>query len=423
MKLSVNLDDTGLDRSSIEALRSTAEHHLQDLWSETERGSEGRPVGWLEYPNIITEEEISRIEAIASDIRKNNDALVVLGVGGSYLGSKALIDLTPGDSTTEVVFAGYGFTSRYFREVIDSLKEKAFSICVVSKSGGTMETLASLAILSDVLVKRYGESVAATKTFIVTGSQDSPLRRYGEEIGATIIDIPVNIGGRFSVLTAVGLLPAAVHGINIRGLIRGAKNVAKREAFFDGGLDYAICRNLFWSQGKTVEVFESFDSHADFFGLWLQQLFGESEGKEGKGIYPTTLTFSRDLHSMGQFLQEGNPVFFETVLLFDRQGEDMVIPENSVSPELSHISVSSVCKAIENGVMEAHRKSRIPLIAITINELTAERIGELFYYFMVQCAVSACLLGVNPFGQPGVEKYKREVRETLKGHEMYRKDK
>ena len=411
MNVKVDLSNIGIDSDAIEKMRSLAMEKLDALFGDSDEHLES--AGWVDYPNRLSVSDIAHIEGIAAEIRRKSDVLVVLGVGGSYMGAKSLIDIVPGDSDTEVIFSGYDFSARYFRDVINSLKEKSFSICAISKSGSTMETMAAFAIMRDVLVGRYGEKEAARRTYVITVNDDNPLRRRAMEIDATILDMPSDIGGRYSVLTPAGLLPAAVHGIDVRSVVAGAKAIASKDEFLEV-IDYAIVRNILLEQGKRVEVFEFFDPYAEFFGNWLQQLFGESEGKDGKGLYPAKLTFNRDLHSMGQFLQEGMPIFFETMLLLGKQKDELVIPETTIVPHLSNQKVADISSNVEKGVIEAHRKAGIPLITISIDEITPSTMGELMYFFMVQCAVSALILGVNPFNQPGVEAYKSEVKRLIK---------
>lgn len=461
MNVKIDLKNVGIPMADIVGHRELAESKLDMLFDES---SPLEYTGWVDFPNRITDGELSVIEMLADNIRETSDVLVVLGVGGSYMGAKALTDIIPGDGSTEVVFAGYDFSTRHTRELIEKLgggvgdsaggdggagnedsagtsgKRRDFSICAISKSGGTMETMAAFSIMMDYAIKRYGADEAAARTYVVTEDKPSALHNYAERIGCHIIHMPLDIGGRYSVFTGVGLLPLAVHGINIREFIEGTRALARRDAFVnaeaaqesiehlgeDGTaelddsasivapLDYAIARNILHAQGKSVEVFEFFDPYAEFFGNWIQQLFGESEGKDGKGLYPTTLTFNRDLHSMGQFLQEGAPCFLETMVLFGKQPDDLEIPTTEIVPELSNRKIADISRFVEQGVIEAHRKAGIPLITISIDEITPRSMGELMYFFMIQCAVSGLILGVNPFDQPGVEAYKSEVKALLK---------
>ncbi len=460
MNVKIDLNNSGIPMADIVVHRELAEEKLDMLFAGSVSGGKAPAesaaleyTGWVDFPNRITDGEISVIEMLADNIRETSDVLVVLGVGGSYMGAKALADIIPGDGSTEVIFAGYDFSARHMREIIDKLcegcgdaaadrkKGRDFSICAISKSGGTMETMAAFSIMMNYAIKRYGADEAAARTYVVTEDKPSALHNYAERIGCHIIHMPLDIGGRYSVFTAVGLMPLAVHGINIREFIEGTRALANCNVFLAGAtgepsqmtgstdalgsddlsnsaagpLDYAIARNILHARGKSVEVFEFFDPYAEFFGNWLQQLFGESEGKNGKGIYPATLTFNRDLHSMGQFLQEGAPCFFETMVLFGKQPDDIEIPETEIVPELSNRKIADICRYVEQGVIEAHRKAGIPLITISIDEITPRSMGEFMYFFMIQCAVSAMILGVNPFDQPGVEAYKSEVKALIKG--------
>ena len=449
MNIRVDLSNTGIPSELINEKRDDAQSYLHQLWHNVDGALSD--IGWVKYPNLITDSELEIIETLAKEIRDDSDVLLVLGVGGSYMGAKAITDLLPGDGKTEVVFYGYDFSARHLRMILKQLEGKEYSICAVSKSGGTMEPMAAFSILMEHIVNKYGIEEASSRTYVVTEDKKSALHDYAEEINCHIIHMPMDIGGRYSVLTGVGLLPLAVHGINIRELIEGAKSIAYKEAFSDSGLDYAICRNIFSSVGsplldgthlmldsnkgdsdkgasdsgipKTIEAFEVFDPYAEYFGNWLQQLFGESEGKDGKGIFPTVLMFNRDLHSMGQFLQQGAPTFFETMLFLGNQkatsAEDgryiyeTEIPETTILPELSHKKLDDISYSVEQGVLAAHIKGGIPLITISIDEVSPRSIGELMYFFMIECAVSALMLGVNPFDQPGVEAYKAEVKKLI----------
>ena len=422
MSVKVNLEHTNIDKGAILNLRERAWEQFSRMWDDVIPGSENDPTlmytGWLDYPNNVTEEYLSQIQGLADEINRTSDYLLVIGTGGSYMGTKAVTDLIPGQED-KLIFLGYDFNSRRINEILNKIEGKDYSICIVSKSGSTMEPMVSSAVVLDKLKEKYGEE-AYSRIYIITEDKKSVLRDFAKENNCNLLYIPENIGGRYSVFTAVGLLPMAVHGIDIKEFINGAKSLAQRGCFRDEGLDYAISRVLFHGidgdkGDKEIEVFEVFDAYAEYLGNWLLQLFGESEGKDGKGLFPTLLIFNRDLHSIGQFLQNGSQVFFETMLFLGNSElqEDVILPPNPFISCVADRPMRAIVHGVEEGVVKAHSKAGIPLITIGIEKLSPRNIGELMYFFMVQSAVSALLLGVNPFNQPDVEKYKKEVKRIV----------
>ena len=411
MSLSINLKGCGLEDGILEEVRPEAEEKLESLW----QGSCGF-TGWLRQPLMMEESpEMAEIEKAAEEIRQKSACFLVLGVGGSYIGAKAVIDLL-GKHTDdmEVLFAGYHFSARYIRELFRKLEGKDLCLCVISKSGSTAETMVAYGVFREYLIDRYGSEEAADRTYVITENRSNPLYDLAVADGAHLFDLAKDIGGRYSVLTAVGLLPAAVAGLDIRRIVSGAARIADREYFCEKGLDYAIVRQHFYQSGKYIEVFEFFDPYAAFFGEWLKQLFGESEGKEKKGIFPATLMFSRDLHSMGQYLQQGTECLFETLITAREEAdEDVRIPDNMIPP-FAGKTMKQLNACAVSGVYDAHVKAGIPVIHIEVDRFDAETVGELIYYFETQCAVSALLSGVNPFDQPGVEAYKSEMRSYVR---------
>ncbi|MDD5921921.1 MAG: glucose-6-phosphate isomerase [Eubacteriales bacterium] len=405
MEIQVDLECSGVSAEDVASRRSEAWDALSEIWS-------GKLdfTGWAAYPGKEGESEIEEVLSAAEKIRKTCDVFLVLGVGGSFMGAKAVIDLL-GDRTsgTEVLFAGYNFSARYLREIFRKIEGKDLGLCVVSKSGSTTETLSAYGIFREYMLEKYGAEEAAGRTYFVTEHRHNYLFDLAEKEGSKVFDLAENIGGRYSVLTPVGLLPIAVSGIDIRNLMRGAEEIADPECFKGNGLDYAITRQKLREAGKGIEVFEFFDPYAAYFGEWLKQLFGESEGKDGKGIFPASLMFSRDLHSMGQFLQQGAPEFFETFLLAGETGEPLRIPDSAKKP-FAGKTMQQLNACAEKGVYDAHVAAGTPVIRISVPEWNEETVGQLLYFFETECAVSAMLSGVNPFGQPGVEAYKKEMR-------------
>ena len=409
MSVSVYLEDSGIAERLVESRREQAQEALGRLWS-----GELDFTGWVKLPDRINEKSLSEIEECAKKIREDSDFLIVLGVGGSYMGAKAVIELL-GEraSGTKVLFAGYNFSARYVNEIFDEIEGKDISLCVISKSGSTTETLSAFGIFRKYMLDKYGREETAKRTYAITERRSNYLYDLAVEDGFTVLDIPLDIGGRYSVLTPVGLLPIAVSGIDIRELTRGAADLADPEKFRGDALDYAITRQLMYSFGKRIEVFEFFDPYAAFFGEWLKQLFGESEGKEGKGLFPTSLMFSRDLHSMGQFLQQGTPSFFETFVLAENTLQDVLVPQEA-GGIFAGKTIQQINRCAEDGVYAAHVKAGVPALKITVDSFSPENVGELIYFFETQCAVSALLSGVDPFDQPGVEAYKAEMKANIK---------
>jgi glucose-6-phosphate isomerase len=405
MNINTDLSNARLDESRIAARRTDAAAALDRLWS-----GQLDFTGWVNDPHDFNDGMVAELQETAAKIRADSDIFLVLGVGGSFMGAKAVIDLlAPAGDGTEVLFAGYNFSGRYLNALKRRLEGRDFSLCVISKSGTTTETLSAHGIFKQLLLDRYGREEAARRTFVVTEHRSNFLFDEATAEGCRIFDLAQDIGGRYSVLTPVGLLPIAAAGIDIGALMKGARSLADRDSFGGAALDYAIARNLFYDDGKRIEVFEFYDPYFAYFGEWLKQLFGESEGKDGRGLFPASLMFSRDLHSMGQFLQQGTPAFFETMITVDEATEDTEIPAPAMKP-FAGKTIEAINVCAEKGVLDAHVKAGIPVISIRIPRLDPEHVGELLYYFEMQCAVSALLSGVDPFNQPGVEAYKKEMR-------------
>ena len=374
--------------------------------------------GWVTLPLNFDQKEILRIKETAKKIRSQCTDFVIIGIGGSYLGARAAIELL-GKGTTDghsdgprIHYAGCNLSGPYHSELIDELRDKEVCLCVISKSGTTTEPAIAFALLKDLLIQKYGKEAASDRITAVTDGKVGVLREEADREGYVSFVVPDDIGGRYSVLTPVGLLPIAVAGIDIDEMLAGAKAEAERSKLPGDSADYAAVRNQLFHRGKHIEVFEYYEPRLHFFAEWLKQLFGESEGKEGKGIFPAALQFSADLHSMGQFLQEGNPILFETVLNVIAPEPDLAIPE-SAGALLAGKSLNQINQAAVEGVMAAHRAAEVPMIKIDIPALTAYDFGQMVHFFETACALSGYLLDVNPFDQPGVESYKSEMRKAL----------
>ena len=406
MDIKVMTEGLGLDQNAVLEKREEASKALDRLWSGQEDMT-----GWVQAPLNVDKQELDYILNAADVVRHEADLFVVVGIGGSYLGAKAAIEALPkAEMGTHVRFFGTNFCTDYYREVMAEIKEKRPIICVVSKSGNTTEIRAAFDTLKPILEEKYKSKEAANKRIIaVTDETSGSLRKEAEENGYETFVIPKDIGGRYSALTPAGLLPMAVSGIDIRELLRGAKDMATSPAWDDDGTNYAICRHLLQKQGKTMEVIAMCHSRLGYLGEWIKQLYGESEGKNGQGLWPATLTFSTDLHSMGQYIQQGRQNFFETIVSVDDPEYTITVPEGSLKGK----SILELNQAMIGGVINAHRGAGIPVAEIHIPKLDPYHYGQLLYFLETTCAVTAMLDGVNPFDQPGVEAYKSEMRKLL----------
>jgi glucose-6-phosphate isomerase len=371
--------------------------------------------GWLGLPWRGENAETARIKEAAARIRSQSGALAVIGIGGSYLGARAAAELcgrgAAGDSP-ELLFAGMNISGLYHAELIDSLADRDFSLCVISKSGTTTEPNIAFVILRELLIKRYGRDEAVKRIYAVTDPSGGSLRAEADAEGYESFIIPPDVGGRYSVLSPVGLLPMAVAGIDIDEVLAGARRAAEADMRALAA-KLAVTRKALLDSGKTIEIFEHYEPSMFMFAEWLKQLFGESEGKEGTGLFPAALSFSTDLHSMGQFLQEGNPIFFETVLDLLHSPRDLTVPADA-DPLLAGKSMNEVNRAATEGVIAAHRAAGIPIVRLGIPDRSPYSFGLLVYFFELTCAYTGRLMGVDPFNQPGVEQYKREMKKLLK---------
>ena len=384
--------------------------------------------GWLNLP--VTEEtaEIKRIRAAAQKIRSDSDVFIIIGIGGSYLGPRAAIELlqgcnhnlNKGKGNPQIFFAGNNLSTRSWNELTRLLEGKDFSIAIISKSGTTTEPAIATRALRWLLERRYGTEGARKRTYAITDPINGALRQMATEEGWESFVIPPDVGGRYSVLTAVGLLPMAVAGIDPMEVMLGAYE-AKQEydirSFENPVWLYATARNLLYRRGKAIEIMEAFEPGYRMMGSWWQQLFGESEGKDGKGIFPVCADFTTDLHSMGQMIQQGERNIFETMVRFDPPAQEMVIQGDYKNLDglnyLEGKSLAFVDEQAFQGTLAAHVDGNVPVITIDMGPLNAKKLGEMFYFFQLACGVSAYMLGVNPFNQPGVEFYKRNMFQLL----------
>ena len=384
--------------------------------------------GWLDLPTTQETPEMHRIQEAADRIRANSDVFIVIGIGGSYLGPRAAIELLQGcnhnlgkgKGNPQVFFAGNGLSTRYWNELCRLLEGKDFSIAIISKSGTTTEPAIATRALRWMLERKYGTDGAKKRIYAITDPCKGALRQMAEEEGWETFVIPPDVGGRFSVLSPVGLLPMAVAGIDIRQVMAGAaeaKETYNLRSFENPVWLYAATRNLLYRNGKVMEIFESYEPSFKMFGGWWQQLFGESEGKDGKGIFPVSAEFTADLHSLGQMIQQGERNMFETMVRFAPPEHRYTIGGDYKNLDglnyLEGKTLDFVDEQAFRGTVAAHVDGGVPVMVMDCGELNDAKVGEMFYFLELCCGVSAYMLGVNPFNQPGVELYKRNMFQLL----------
>lgn len=388
-------------------------------------------LGWLNLPTNYDKKEFERIKKAAKRINKTSEIFVVIGIGGSYLGARAVIQSLTNTfynvldkkkrKAPQILYAGNNMSSDYLQDLIDYIGDKEISINVISKSGTTTEPAIAFRIFREILETKYGIEEARKRIYVTTDKQKGALRKLAEEEGYETFVIPDNIGGRYSVLTAVGLLPIATAGIDIEKLMKGAAYA--EDKYSDGNLKYndcykyAVIRNILYKLYKNTEILVNYEPKLHYFTEWWKQLFGESEGKDQLGIFPTGVDFTTDLHSMGQYIQQGRRNLFETVINVIEPKSDIIIKEDEDNIDglnfLDGKTVSFVNKKAMEGTIEAHVEGDVPNILLNLDRLDEETIGHLIYFFEKACAMSGKILGVNPFDQPGVEAYKKKMFKLL----------
>jgi len=418
------------------ALEFVKEHELQYMepmvqtahnMIHNKTGAGNDFLGWVDLPYNYDKEEFARIKAAAEKIKSDSDVLVVIGIGGSYLGAKAAIDmlshsfynLLPKDkrSTPQIYFAGNSISSTYLADLVELIKDKDISVNVISKSGTTTEPSIAFRIFRDLLEKKYGKEGAAKRIYATTDKKKGALKKLADEEGYETFVIPDDVGGRYSVLTAVGLLPIAVSGADIDQMMKGAQDAATQYSVFslkdNPCYQYAAIRNILYRKGKTIELMVNYEPALHYFSEWWKQLYGESEGKDQKGIFPAAVDFSTDLHSMGQYIQEGLRNLFETVINVSKPKKDIIIEEEKDDIDglnfLAGKTIDFVNKKAFEGTLLAHTDGKVPNLVVTIPEINEYYFGNLVYFFEKACGISGYLLGVNPFDQPGVEAYKKNM--------------
>ena len=394
-------------------------HYDKELEKEANRND--KMVGWMFLPEKYDKEEVKRILKAKEKIQKDSEVLIVIGIGGSYLGAKAVIDalVKKKDVKTEVVFVGNNMSTRYINEVIAHIEDKDFSINVISKSGTTTEPAIAFRIFRQFLIEKYGVEEARKRIYVTTDSTNGALKEIADEEAYETFVIPNTIGGRYSVLTPVGLLPIAVAGIDIVKMLKGAEKAMNEylneDIMQNNCYIYAVLRYILYSKyGKTLEIFGIYEENFRSFLEWIKQLFNESEGKNGKGIFSTSAVFTTDLHSIGQYIQEGKRNIFETIInVVDMNEEDIIMTTQENDEDnlnyLENMTLDYINKKIMEGALNAHLEGDVPSILLNLSKLDEENIGFLIYFFEKACAMYCRLLGVDAFNQPGVEAYKKNM--------------
>ena len=424
MMKNVKLDiaKTGIEISAdIEAKAQAANALLH-----SGKGAGNDFLGWVHLPSSISENEIDAIRKEAAKLRSKADVVVCIGIGGSYLGAKAVLEamsdpfklLHKEQKDPTVIFAGQNISEDYTAELLAALKEHSIAAIVISKSGTTTEPAIAFRLIKAEIEKRYGKKEAAERIVAITDKARGALKTLATQEGYPTFVIPDDVGGRFSVLTPVGLLPLAVAGVDIAALVRGAQEMEKATAegvaFKENpAAVYAAVRNILYNGGKKIEILGSYEPKLQYINEWWKQLYGESEGKDQKGIFPAAVDLTTDLHSMGQFIQDGARIMFETVLEVAESPAEIILKKEDVDTDgmnyLAGKSVDFVNKSAMNGTILAHTDGSVPNLKVTIPAMDAYSLGQLFYFFEFACGVSGYLLGVNPFNQPGVESYKKNM--------------
>ena len=399
-------------------------------------------LGWIDLPEDYDKEEFARIKKAAEKIQKDSEVLLVIGIGGSYLGARAAIEFLRHSfynmvdksirKTPEIYFVGNSISSTYIKHLMDVIGDRDFSVNMISKSGTTTEPAIAFRVFKEMLEKKYGKAEAAKRIYATTDKARGSLKKLATEEGYETFVVPDDVGGRFSVLKAVGLLPIAVSGADIDKLMEGAQAGRKQAIDADfaenDALKYAALRNILLRKGKAVEILANYEPCVHFVSEWWKQLYGESEGKDKKGILPASVDLTTDLHSMGQFIQDGARIIFETVINIETSREEILIGEEPVDLDglnyLAGKSVDFVNKSAMNGTILAHTDGQVPNLVVNVPEVNEYYLGQLFYFFEFACGVSGYLLGVNPFNQPGVESYKKNMFALLgkPGYEAQREE-
>lgn len=423
LKFNSKYSESIVSPADIKAIAPKAVKAMDTLMSKTGEGNDF--LGWIDLPTNYDKEEFDRIKKSAEYIKKNADVLIVIGIGGSYLGARAVVEAVKSynynllaKDTPQIYFIGNSISPSSLNEIVSLCDGKDVCVNVISKSGTTTEPAIAFRVFRELINSRYSKEEAAKRIFCTTDAHKGTLKELADKEGYETFVVPDDVGGRFSVLTAVGLLPIAVAGIDIDALMLGARNAQNELCDTDieknPALKYAAVRNCFYNKGQKMECFVSYEPNMTMFNEWLKQLFGESEGKDGKGLFPVSCVFSTDLHSLGQYIQEsGSDKMFETVVKFNNCLNDYVIDEQEGNIDglnfLAGEKMSVVNDKARLGTLLAHTEGGVGNLIVEVDKLGAEEIGYLIYFFEKACAISGYILGVNPFNQPGVESYKKNM--------------
>ena len=417
--------NTFIGEHEVDSMKALAEEAKKLLLSREGAGNDF--LGWIDLPVDYDKEEFVRIQAAAEKIKQDSEVLVVIGIGGSYLGARAAIEFLRHNfynmvskeirKTPEIYFVGNSISSTYIKHLIDVIGDRDFSVNIISKSGTTTEPAIAFRIFKELLEKKYRKAEASKRIYATTDKARGALKGLATEEGYESFVVPDDVGGRFSVLTAVGLLPIAVSGADIEKLMEGAasgRELALEKPFEENdALKYAAIRNILHRKGKSVEVLANYEPSLHYVSEWWKQLYGESEGKDQKGIFPAAVDLTTDLHSMGQFIQDGSRIMFETVVNVEKSQEELYIQEEKEDLDglnyLAGKSIDFVNKSAMNGTILAHTDGSVPNLMVNVPEQNEFYLGQLFYFFEFACGVSGYISGVNPFNQPGVESYKKNM--------------
>ena len=437
-QITIDYSKTGVQSHEVAYFKEQIALAHKNLHEKTGAGNDF--LGWVDLPVDYDKEEFARIQKAAEKIKNDSDVLIVIGIGGSYLGARACVDALSHTfynslskeqrKTPEIYYVGNNISGTYLKDLLDVCEGKEVSVNVISKSGTTTEPAIAFRVFKDFMEQKYGKEEAKNRIFATTDKAKGALLTLAKEEGYETFVIPDDVGGRFSVLTAVGLLPIAAAGIDIAELMKGAADA--REAYSNENVDenpcyqYAAVRNALLRKGKTTEIIVNYEPCMQYFGEWWKQLYGESEGKDGKGLYPSSVNFSTDLHSLGQYIQDGQRIMFETVINVENARKDVTIQEEASDLDglnyLAGKTMDFVNKQAYKGTILAHVDGGVPNIVVNMPAIDAYNMGQLIYFFEKACGISGYLLGVNPFDQPGVEEYKKNMFALLgkKGFEALR---
>ena len=428
--LQINTDNliNFVNQNDIQAFQEQINQHHQAIINKTGKGNDF--LGWVDLPSQITEEDLVDIQNTADDIRSKVDYLVVIGIGGSYLGAKAVIEALKNSFSdfqqgggTKILYAGQNLSEDYLAELLAFLDDKKYAICVISKSGTTTEPAVAFRLLKNHLEEKIGKEQAQKLIVAITDKERGALKILANQEGYKTYVVPDDVGGRYSVLTPVGLLPIAVAGFDIQAIVQGARDMkdlclSSSDLNSNPAALYAASRNALLQKGFDIEMLINFSPKLMYFTEWWKQLYGESEGKEHQGIYPAGANFTTDLHSMGQYIQEGRRVIFETLISVEKAHHSVVVPEDKQDLDgLNYLAgkhIEYVNSMAEKGTVLAHLDGGVPNIKIGIEQIDEYNLGQLIYFFELACAYSGYLLGVNPFDQPGVEAYKKNMFALLR---------